>query len=56
MLEADILHARLAVRADELSSCTKGSLQERELQVITAAIEAYEAVRWPARKIRGGNG
>ena len=54
--EADALHALLVLRADELVGCTEGSSEERELEAITNAIEAYEAVRWPEGKIPGGKG
>jgi hypothetical protein len=54
--EADILHARLVMRADELVGCTEGSPEEQELASITDAIEAYETVRWPTGKAPGGKG
>ena len=54
--EADALHALLVTRADELVGCTEGSPEESELEAITDAIEAYEAVRWPNGKIPGGKG
>jgi hypothetical protein len=42
---ADDLHALLVKRADELAGCGEGSSEEGELEAITDAIEAYEAVR-----------
>ena len=53
---ADTLHALLVARADALMGCTQGSPEERELAVLTDAIEAYEAVRWPEGKMEGGKG
>jgi hypothetical protein len=52
----DALHALLMQRADALEDCPKGSAEEGELDAITDAIEAYEAVRWPTGKIAGGKG
>jgi len=53
---ADTLHALLVARADALMGCTEGSPEEQELAVLTDAIEAYEAARWPQGKIEGGKG
>jgi hypothetical protein len=53
---ADDLHALLVKRADELAGCTGGSSAEGELEAITDAIEAYEAVRWPSGRVAGGKG
>jgi len=52
----DALHALLVQRADVLEGCPKGSAEEGELDAITDAIEAYEAVRWPTGKVNGGKG
>jgi len=56
LAEADGLHSALVLRADALEGCIEGSEEEAELAVITDAIEAYEAVRWPAGKVLGGKG
>ena len=57
-LDADALYALIIERAAELASriarCTEGSDEERELEAIADAIDAYEAVRWPGDKIAGG--
>jgi hypothetical protein len=52
----DALHALLVQLADALEGSPKGSAEEGELDAITDAIEAYEAVRWPTGKIAGGKG
>jgi hypothetical protein len=52
----DALHALLLKRADHLEGCTKGSVEEGELEAITNAIEAYEAVRWPLGRTQDGKG
>ena len=48
---ADALYALIIERAAELASriarCAEGSDEERELEAIADAIDAYEAVRWP---------
>ena len=54
--EADALHSLLIQRADTLIGCTDGSADQDELEAIGGAIEAYEAVRWPAGKVDGGKG
>ncbi len=43
----DQLHALLVARADALMGCPEESCGAAELEAITDAIEAYEAVRWP---------
>jgi cytoskeletal protein CcmA (bactofilin family) len=52
----DALHVLLVKRADDLEGCPKGSDEESELEAVTDAIKAYEAVRWPHGKISGGKG
>jgi hypothetical protein len=54
--EADVMHALLVLRADKLRSCTEGSEEAAELEMTTAAVEAYEARRWPGGKADGGKG
>jgi hypothetical protein len=56
LAEADALLSALVLRADALEGCPEGSEEETELAVISDAIEAYEAVRWPAGKVPGGKG
>ncbi len=52
--EADALHRLLILRADNLEGCTEGSEEEGELGIIAAALEAYEAKRWPDGAVPGG--
>jgi hypothetical protein len=54
--ESDAMHGALVRRADALEGCPKGSAEEAELETITDAIEAYEAIRWPLGKEPGGKG
>jgi hypothetical protein len=46
--------ALLVARADALMSCPEESVGACELQAITDAVEAYEAVRWPGGRVDGG--
>jgi hypothetical protein len=52
--EADAMLALLMARTDELGGCTEGSAEEKVLETIVNAIEAYQVKRWPERKIPGG--
>lgn len=54
--EADRLHGLLIERADVLAGCTENSPEERELEAIADALDAYEARRWPSGKVDGGKG
>jgi len=56
LAEADAILSALVLRADALEDCVEGSEEEAELAVITDAIEAYGAVRWPTGKIAGRKG
>jgi hypothetical protein len=56
LLEADSLLALLIARADALAGCTENSPEEKELESIINAIEAYQVKRWPEGKIPGGKG
>jgi hypothetical protein len=56
LTEADCLLNALVLRADALDGCLEGSVKEAELAVITDAIEAYEAKRWPEGKVPGRKG
>jgi hypothetical protein len=52
--EADAMLALPIGRADALAGCTEGSSEEKELESIVNAIEAYQVRRWPEGKIPGG--
>jgi len=54
--EADAMHALLVMRADVLKSALQKETAAAELELITDAISAYEAKRWPHGKIPGGKG
>ena len=54
--EPDRMHALLVERADALMGCTEGSPEEGEREAVVAAIEAYEAKRWPSGKTVAGKG
>jgi hypothetical protein len=56
LAEADAMHALLVLRADKIASCSEGSDEATELELITEAAEAYEARRWPNGKASGGKG
>jgi hypothetical protein len=45
--EADRMFTLLVKRAAELANAPAGSLEEEEFDVLSNAIEAYEAKRWP---------
>ena len=54
--EADVMHALLVLRADELEGCTESSEEARELAMIAEALKAYECKRWPDGKVPGRKG
>jgi hypothetical protein len=56
MAEADVMHALLVLRADAIEGCAEISEEAREFAMITQALEAYEAKRWPDGKIPGDKG
>ena len=56
LAEADAILSALVLRADALEGCIEGSEEEAELAIMTDAIAAYEAVRWPTGKEPGGKG
>ena len=43
-------------RADQIEGFTEGSPEEAKFKAIAAALEAYEAKRWPDGKAPGGKG
>jgi hypothetical protein len=49
------MHSLLAIRSDALVGSLKSEALT-ELELITSAVEAYEAKRWPRGKIPGGKG
>jgi hypothetical protein len=53
---ADHMLALVVERADALTGCPEGSLEEAELATLTDAIEAYETVRWLDGKTERGKG
>jgi hypothetical protein len=53
---ADVLHAKLMERCNQLAGSTEGSAEAAELEALAAAIEAYELKRWPNGKEDGGKG
>jgi hypothetical protein len=53
MTLTDRMHALLVARADALMGCSESSPEEAELAALADAIDAYEAVRWPQRRIPG---
>jgi hypothetical protein len=54
--EADAMHALLVIRADALMDAPEASGSATELQLIAAAVEAYEIKRWPRGKVPDGKG
>ena len=51
----DTIHTLLVKRADELANCAEGSMGERELAAISAAIEAFEEM-WDMDGTLGSKG
>ena len=53
---ADVMHALLVKRADQLEGFVEGSTEEAEFAQIADALTAYELLRWPGGKVPGGKG
>jgi hypothetical protein len=53
---ADVMHALLVNRADQLVGFVEGSAEEAEFGQIAGALVAYEELRWPCGKVPGGKG
>jgi hypothetical protein len=53
--ESAAMHALLVKRADELMGCTRAH-RKRKNCALADVIDAYEAKRWPSRKVAGGKG
>ena len=52
-LDADVLHALIIKRADELAGCIEGSEEERELEAIADALRSGALTRWQDRRRQG---
>jgi hypothetical protein len=53
---ADVMHALLIKRADDLAGCVEGSPEEAELAAIADTLDAYGEKRWPLKKVPGREG
>jgi hypothetical protein len=53
---ADVMHALLVKRADQLEGFVEGSAEEAEFAQIADALTAYELLRWPDGKEPDGKG
>ena len=50
------MHSLLVLRADRLTGCIEGSVEELELKKIADTVGPYEAKRWPDGVVPGGKG